>query len=226
MEAVAVHNFNARKEDELSVKKGAIITVLIADKEVNWSLARLNEKTGLVPKTFFRLKPIVGYMGYTNRGSAEGLLRRDHRDNSFLLRESDRDLGNFALSVKYKGEIEHYKIFINEDKEYLVSDRTFPTINSLMQYHRTHSIIKQDSDILLDQPILEASKFKVNTTFKSHDPEELSFEKGDTVTVTDFSDLNWWVGQCEERMGMFPVPYIEPVLFPSRRKMTARHSVA
>ena len=216
------------KRTELSLKKGAIVTILIADKEINWSLARLNNKTGLIPKNFVRLKPIVGYMGYMSRDLAKIQLRQDGRDNSFLLRESIKEpLGNFALSVKYKGEISHYKIFVHKETErFFILEETFSTINSLMRYYRTHSIVK-DSDVLLDQPISEATKFKTNTAIKSQNAEELSFEKGEIVTVTDYADMNWWVGWCKEQTGMFPVPYIEPISFPSRiRPTTTRHSIA
>ncbi|KNC72732.1 hypothetical protein SARC_14707, partial [Sphaeroforma arctica JP610] len=51
------------------------------------------------------------------------------------------------------------------------------------------------------------AKFK----FVPEEEEELSFEKGDIITVLAKEEENWWRGSCNGREGVFPHSYCEPV---------------
>lgn len=40
------------------------------------------------------------------------------------------------------------------------------------------------------------------------DPEELSFEAGDIITVLTMTSCDWWFGQVGDRVGWFPAPFV------------------
>lgn len=47
--------------------------------------------------------------------------------------------------------------------------------------------------------------------FEPQEEGELRLRKGDTITVIDKSDQNWWRGKNNTtgQEGMFPVPYVK-----------------
>nr|XP_032807400.1 LOW QUALITY PROTEIN: osteoclast-stimulating factor 1-like [Petromyzon marinus] len=45
-------------------------------------------------------------------------------------------------------------------------------------------------------------------TFEPRTPDELYFEEGDILYVTDTSDPNWWKGTCKGRSGLVPSNYV------------------
>ena len=40
------------------------------------------------------------------------------------------------------------------------------------------------------------------------DPEELSFQVGDIITVLTMTSCDWWFGQVGDRVGWFPAPFV------------------
>ena len=46
--------------------------------------------------------------------------------------------------------------------------------------------------------------------FNAVEDGEVSFRKGDTITILDQSDLNWWKGMNKRtgEVGMFPANYV------------------
>ena len=221
MEATALFDFDSTIEDELCFKKGDILTILRANQERNWSKAILYNKVGLVPKTYIRFKPFPGFMGRINRANAEELLGKYPKNHTFLVRESESSHGDFSISVWHEGKVKHAKIIQERDKEqtkFMIIDKRFPTINSLLRYHNERSIMNSEI-IKLENPIPDSLTFTVAVSFFARDPSELSITKGSTVTVSDWSDRNWWIGICNERKGMFPVPYVVPMNYPPSWKV-------
>lgn len=45
-------------------------------------------------------------------------------------------------------------------------------------------------------------------SFEGDDPEDLSFEKGDILTVLKVSKSGWWKGKLHGRVGIFPATYV------------------
>uniref|UniRef100_A0A8D2LGB2 Osteoclast-stimulating factor 1 n=1 Tax=Varanus komodoensis TaxID=61221 RepID=A0A8D2LGB2_VARKO len=39
-------------------------------------------------------------------------------------------------------------------------------------------------------------------------PDELYFEEGDIIYISDMSDTNWWKGTCKGRTGLIPSNYV------------------
>ncbi|XP_022107054.1 growth factor receptor-bound protein 2-like isoform X2 [Acanthaster planci] len=56
-EAIALHDFNATADDELSFKKGSVVKIMRPSQEgEGWFVAEQDGKDGLVPKNYVQLK--------------------------------------------------------------------------------------------------------------------------------------------------------------------------
>ena len=115
MEAVALHDFHARADDELSFKKGAILKVLNIEEDKHWYTAEQDGKEGLIPTNYIRMKGHDWYRGRITRAKAEELLTKQPHDGAFLIRESESIPGGFSLSVKFGGDIQHFKQMVQEN---------------------------------------------------------------------------------------------------------------
>ncbi|XP_019466060.1 osteoclast-stimulating factor 1-like isoform X2 [Meleagris gallopavo] len=49
--------------------------------------------------------------------------------------------------------------------------------------------------------------FRALYTFEPRTPDELYFEEGDIIYISDMSDTNWWKGTCKGRTGLIPSNY-------------------
>merc|ERR1739838_290530 len=50
--------------------------------------------------------------------------------------------------------------------------------------------------------------FRAVFTFDPRTPDELYFEEGDILYISDTSDSNWWKGTCRGRTGLIPSNYV------------------
>ncbi|KAJ8285504.1 hypothetical protein GJAV_G00027580 [Gymnothorax javanicus] len=50
--------------------------------------------------------------------------------------------------------------------------------------------------------------FRALFSFDPRSPDELLFEEGDFLYVSDMSDCNWWKGTCRGRSGLIPSNYV------------------
>ncbi|XP_029961103.1 osteoclast-stimulating factor 1 isoform X1 [Salarias fasciatus] len=50
--------------------------------------------------------------------------------------------------------------------------------------------------------------FRALFTFDPRTPDELYFEEGDILYISDTSDSNWWKGTCRGRSGLIPSNYV------------------
>uniref|UniRef100_A0A8C7CC11 Osteoclast-stimulating factor 1 n=1 Tax=Oncorhynchus kisutch TaxID=8019 RepID=A0A8C7CC11_ONCKI len=50
--------------------------------------------------------------------------------------------------------------------------------------------------------------FRAMFTFDPRTPDELYFEEGDILYISDTSDSNWWKGTCRGRNGLIPSNYV------------------
>ncbi|XP_054629913.1 osteoclast-stimulating factor 1 [Dunckerocampus dactyliophorus] len=50
--------------------------------------------------------------------------------------------------------------------------------------------------------------FRAEYTFDPRTPDELYFEEGDILYISDTSDCNWWKGTCRGRTGLIPRNYV------------------
>ncbi|XP_068033013.1 osteoclast-stimulating factor 1 isoform X2 [Anomalospiza imberbis] len=50
--------------------------------------------------------------------------------------------------------------------------------------------------------------FRALYMFEPRTPDELYFEEGDIIYISDMSDTNWWKGTCKGRTGLIPSNYV------------------
>ena len=211
MEAVALHDFHATAEDELSFKKGSVLKVLNTEKDKHWYKAEQDGKDGLIPNNYIQMKPHEWYYGLTTREKAEEILHKQSHDGAFLIRQSETFPGDFSLSVKFSGCVQHFKVVSDKVGKYLLWVIKFNSLNQLVEYHRTSSVSRTHCIYLRDMVI----KVEASFDFEPQDSGELRLRQGDIITVLDKCDKNWWKGSCNGQVGMFPVPYVKELYYSS-----------
>jgi len=210
MEAVALHKFTPDRahEDELPFEKRSVLKILNVNDDKNWYKAEQNGREGFVPKNYIQMKPHSWYYGKIKRVEAEQLLLQEEHDGAFLLRDSESTAGDFSLSVKFKNHIQHFKVLRDGSGKYFLWVVKFNSLNQLVEYHRAASVSRSQTIYLKDMK----NTYEVARglhDFKAKEDDELSFERGDLVKITDASDKHWWHGKLNGQEGMFPANYVQ-----------------
>jgi len=217
MEAEAKHEFVATADDELSFPKGAILKVLSVEEDQNWFKAELDGKEGYIPGNYIEMKAHPWYVK-TTRADAETLLLEKNEstqyvqgDGAFLVRPSESSPGDFSLSVKFGDQVQHFKVLRDGAGKYFLWVVKFDSLNQLVQYHRTSSVSRSQTIFLKD---MRRQRVVAKFDFMTQEPEELSLQRNDIITVIDKSDPNWWTGEIVRNgrtlRGMFPRTYVAP----------------
>lgn len=219
MEATARHDFTATSGDELSFQKGSKIKVLSMDEDKNWYKSECNGREGYIPSNYIEMKPHSWFVNRIGRGEAENMLMEKnnsgtylHKDGAFLIRPSESNPGEFSLSVKFGGDVQHFRIIRDGEGKYFLWVVKFESLNDLVKYHRTSSVSRTQTIFLQD---MSWPKVMANYDFKPQDPEELELKRGDIITVLDKRvDQNWWMGEVTRNnrtvRGLFPNTYVSP----------------
>ncbi|KAK2572032.1 Growth factor receptor-bound protein 2 [Acropora cervicornis] len=217
MEAQAKFAFVASQEDELSFEKGSILNVLDKDSDKNWCKAEQGNQEGWIPNSYIGMKPHGWYHGKITRRQAEEALLQIQHEGAFVVRESESTPGDFSLSARSGNMVQHFKIFKDDERKYYLWIRKFPSLNQLVEYHKTNSISKTQH-ILLNEVDFKSEMVQAMYTFTAQDDDELSFQAGDWITVLDKSNPSWWKGQVHGYVGIFPRNYVSP---PKQRTMSS-----
>lgn len=195
--------------------------VIDKKKDKNWYKAELKGRQGLVPKNYIEGKPHDWYVGHVRRKVTEDFLMKQLEDGTFVVRDSESSPGDFSLSVKYAGQVQHFKVLVDGAGKYFIWVVKFNSLNELVEYHRTNSISRTAKIFLKDVDSYALQSFKsgqgdptsirvrAKYDFDPQEQGELSFRFGDTIRVLEQTDANWWKGECRGRTGMFPTPYVE-----------------
>lgn len=207
MEAVAKFRFAASQDDELSFEKGSVLNVLDKDEDKNWYKAEQYDREGWIPNTYISMRDHSWFHGKITRKQAqEGLLQVQH-EGAFLIRESESSPGDFSLSVRTGDHVQHFKIFKDDTRKYYLWIKKFPSLNMLVEHHKTNSVSKTQQ-IFLNEVDLRDEMVQALFTFTAQDSDELSFTAGDWITVLDKSNRDWWKGQVNGAIGIFPSNYV------------------
>ncbi|XP_076264999.1 tyrosine-protein kinase Abl isoform X5 [Rhynchophorus ferrugineus] len=178
---VALYDFQAGGENQLSLKKGEQVRILSYNKSGEWCEAHSSSNlVGWVPSNYVTpvnsLEKHSWYHGPISRNAAEYLLSSGI-NGSFLVRESESSPGQRSISLRYEGRVYHYRI--NEDPEgkvYVTSESKFNTLAELVHHH---SMI---SDGLITQLLYPAPKHNKPTVFPlSPEPDEWEINRTDIV---------------------------------------------
>ena len=209
MEALAIYDFNATADDELSFRRGETLHVLQTDRDANWYNAEIRGKTGFVPKNYIQMKECPWYHGKITRANAEQQLMKQPTDGAFLVRDSETqsEAGSYSLSIKFMDSVQHFKILRNEFK-YYIWNQTFSSLNQLVDYYRSVSISRNHRIMLVDMVHL-LGRAKASYDFNRQEEGELEFRKGDVIDLLDTSNPQWWKGQLNGETGYFPATFVQ-----------------
>lgn len=148
---VALYNFPGAEPHDLSLAKGEEY-VIVEKCDVNWYKARNKYgEEGYIPSNYVtekkcgNLAQFVWYSKNVNRNKAEELLRKEHKEGAFIVRDSST-AGAYTVSVYVKsveGEsraaIKHYHIkeMQTSPKQYYLTEKhPFSNIADLIEYHK------------------------------------------------------------------------------------------
>ncbi|KAI5734807.1 hypothetical protein M8J77_010645 [Diaphorina citri] len=179
---VALYDFQAGGDNQLSLKKGDQIRILSYNKSGEWCEAHSSGgQVGWVPSNYVTpvnsLEKYSWYHGPISRNAAEYLLSSGI-NGSFLVRESESSPGQRSISLRYEGRVYHYRI--NEDcsdgKVYVTMESKFNTLAELVHHHSMHA------DGLITQLLYPAPKHNKPTVFAlSPEPDEWEINRTDIV---------------------------------------------
>uniref|UniRef100_A0A8D8UXK0 Tyrosine-protein kinase n=1 Tax=Cacopsylla melanoneura TaxID=428564 RepID=A0A8D8UXK0_9HEMI len=179
---VALYDFQAGGDNQLSLKKGDQIRILSYNKSGEWCEAHSSSGlVGWVPSNYVTpvnsLEKHSWYHGPISRNAAEYLLSSGI-NGSFLVRESESSPGQRSISLRYEGRVYHYRI--NEDcsdgKVYVTTESKFNTLAELVHHHSMHA------DGLITQLLYPAPKHNKPTVFAlSPEPDEWEINRTDIV---------------------------------------------
>ncbi|CAN9515236.1 unnamed protein product [Ophioblennius macclurei] len=140
----ALFDFQARSDDELTVREGDKLSVLeargryVLAKKLTGSL-----QSGLVPANYLALlqdefAKHKWYYGNINRMKAEKLLlAAQNKDGSFLVRISESHSDEYTISARSEAKVFHFRIQRSSIGAYFVSDKiSFSTLGELVSYYQ------------------------------------------------------------------------------------------
>ncbi|XP_028849491.1 tyrosine-protein kinase Srms [Denticeps clupeoides] len=156
----ALFDFEARSEEELSVKEGDKLSVI--EKRGDYVLATKltgSLESGLVPANYVALvqdefAKYKWYYGNINRQKAEELLlAAQNKNGSFLVRISESHSDEYTISARNEGHVYHFRIHRSTIGAYCISDKiSFSTLDELIRYYQNNNRIL---GCPLDQPCVQ-----------------------------------------------------------------------
>nr|CAG5937173.1 unnamed protein product [Menidia menidia] len=144
---IALYDYDARTEDDLTFQKGEKFQI-INNTEGDWWEARSLDtgKSGYIPSNYVApvdsIQAEEWYFGKMGRKDAERqLLGQGNQRGTFLIRESETTKGAYSLSIRdwddNKGDhVKHYKIRKLDNGGYYITTRSqFDTVQQLVEHY-------------------------------------------------------------------------------------------
>uniref|UniRef100_A0A663E7D6 Vav guanine nucleotide exchange factor 1 n=1 Tax=Aquila chrysaetos chrysaetos TaxID=223781 RepID=A0A663E7D6_AQUCH len=208
----------------LRLSPGDVVEVTVAEAEQLWWQGRnvANGDLGWFPCTAVRPficdpHPLIPrYAGPMERGEAEQLLM-PRSDGAFLVRQRVKDTGEFAISIKYRGEVKHIKVMTAEGLYRVTEKKAFKGLVELVEFYQ-HSSLKdcfKTLDTALVVPFKEPESragprppavrsfgsAKARYDFCARDRTELTLREGDIIRVlSKKGHPGWWKGEIYGRV--------------------------
>lgn len=180
---VALYDFAAGGENQLSLRKGQQIRILSYNKSGEWCEAHTDSGlVGWVPSNYVTpvnsLEKHSWYHGPISRNAAEYLLSSGI-NGSFLVRESESSPGQRSISLRYEGRVYHYRISEDSDgKVYVTVEAKFNTLAELVHHHS----VPHEGHGLITPLLYPAPKQNKPTVFPlSPEPDEWEICRTDIV---------------------------------------------
>ncbi|KAK2846281.1 hypothetical protein Q7C36_011135 [Tachysurus vachellii] len=148
---VALYDYEARAEDDLSFSKGEKFQIINSTEGDWWEARSISTgRSGYIPSNYVApvdsIQAEEWYFGKLGRKDAERhLLSAGNQRGSYLIRESETTKGAFSLSIldwdEVKREhVKHYKIRKLDSGGYYITTRSqFQTLQQLVQHYSVHA---------------------------------------------------------------------------------------
>ncbi|XP_028667533.2 tyrosine-protein kinase Srms [Erpetoichthys calabaricus] len=180
----ALYDFQARTEDEMSIKQGETLEVI--DTLGDFVRAKKlygSTESGLVPANYVTL--IIDefaknpwYFGAINRKDAESLLMSSaNAYGAFLVRISESNADEYSLSARNHTKVNHYRISRTDNGDYCISNqKTFKSLEDLIAFHK---IQWQALGVELLRPCAQQRQYLPDSWEKPHEEFVLKKKLGE-----------------------------------------------
>lgn len=95
---------------------------------------------------------------------------------------------------------------------------TLPSTQSQEQSQQTQ-LEESGQTTVTGKTAATVSRVKAIYDLQSEDPGELSFRRGDVITVLESVYKDWWKGSLKGQVGIFPLNYVEPIPEPTAEEL-------
>lgn len=139
---------------------------------------------------------------------------------SFLVRESIRAVGDYTISFRIASGVKHFKIISHEYGDYFIADNCFNSLSDVVEFYMNQFLCENrylTQPVRPAKPVTSPSKprrlVRAKFDYTATSPDELSFRKGDALTVLNGDDRNWlWASlQGQAFTGFAPSSLVEDV---------------
>ncbi|XP_041064893.1 guanine nucleotide exchange factor VAV3 isoform X1 [Carcharodon carcharias] len=135
----------------LHIQLGDIIEVVRAEAHYTWWEGKnlTTRQIGFFPSHSVKPLPCVpkpmDYSGFSWYAGAMDRLQAEkeliNRENStFLIRQRVKELGEYAISIKYNNEVKHIKIISRDSSFHITENKRFHGLTELVEYYKYHSL--------------------------------------------------------------------------------------
>ncbi|XP_053975351.1 SH3 domain-containing kinase-binding protein 1-like [Hylaeus volcanicus] len=212
MEAIVEFNYEAQEPDELTLKKGDIITDI---KKIlgGWWEGTLRDKRGMFPDNFVKvLEPLSS--GSTGSGGCEVVNSAKPEEVTLRNGGSRRRFCKVVFSYEPCNEDELTLIpqdsieFLGEVEDGWWRGRLKGRVG-VFPSNFVSPPVYEESDKHKDQDKKETCK--VLYSYEAANEDELTLSEGDIITLLsrDVPDEGWWLGELKGQVGLFPDNFVE-----------------
>ncbi|XP_046392681.1 SH3 domain-containing kinase-binding protein 1 isoform X2 [Ischnura elegans] len=216
VEALVEFDYAAQAPDELTLKKGDIITAIKTEPGNGWWEGSLKGRRGLFPDNFVKVikkdAPTESHKDEKN-----GVVLRSGSKRRCRAIFSYKPVNEDELELKVNDLIE----FISEVEEGWWKGRlrskvgVFPS-NFVQEEVVTESLLSDASEKSVpktkgDSKRLTKEYCRVLFPYEAANEDELTLTKGDTVLILSkvVQDKGWWKGELKGKIGVFPDNFVE-----------------
>ncbi|XP_035281671.1 tyrosine-protein kinase TXK isoform X1 [Anguilla rostrata] len=142
---VAMYDFTATEETDLTLKQGEEYTILHKQDHLWWRAQDRHGNKGFIPSNYVTEKDTMEvhewYCKNITRSKAEQLLRQEAKEGGYIVRDSSQQ-GSYTVSVFTKalgskdGVIRHYQIKRDDSGMFFLAEKhVFSSIPEVIHYH-------------------------------------------------------------------------------------------
>ncbi|XP_060537069.1 adapter molecule Crk [Cylas formicarius] len=152
------------------------------------------------------------YFGAISRQEAQEVLMAEKEGGVFLVRDSASCVGDYVLCVKEDSKVSHYiinKMQQNDQTRYRIGDQFFKNLPDLLSFYKLHYL---DTTHLIRPASKKIERVIAKFDFESKEKDDLSFKKGDILTIIFKEEEQWWRAKDKNgKEGSIPVPYVQRI---------------